>query len=65
MGNDPGKSFSNKVINEDEQEVALGKQNMICLPKEKLQFKFFPSPDITYLFLLHNTLFSTFINYIY
>ena len=42
MGMHPGKSSSNKIINEDEQEVALGKQNVRApRPKVKLDVIFF------------------------
>ena len=38
----PGKSSSDKIINYDEPEVALGKQNeRAACPKDKLEFKFF------------------------
>ena len=42
MGKDLGKSSSNKIINWDDQEVALGKQNVrAACPKDKLEFKIF------------------------
>ena len=45
MSKHPGKSSSNKLINEDEQEVALGKQNVRALcAKVKLDVKFFSRP---------------------
>ena len=46
MGKGPDNSTSNKIINFDEQRVALGKQNVkAAYPKDKLEFKFFLSPD--------------------
>ena len=45
MGKRQSQSSSNKIINEDQQEVALGKQNMTAAcPKDKLEFKSFSSP---------------------
>ena len=40
MGKDLGKSSCNKIINWDDQEVALGKRNVrAACPKDKLEFK--------------------------
>ena len=48
MGKGLEKSSSNKIINWDEQKVALGKQNSrSARPKDKLEFKFFASPAAT------------------
>ena len=45
MGNALGKSSSNKIINWEEQEVALGKWNArSARPKDKLEFKVFCEP---------------------
>ena len=47
MSKDLGMSSSNKIINEDDQEVAFGKRNVrAACPKDKLEFKvfFFSSP---------------------
>ena len=47
MSKDLGMSSSNKIINEDDQEVAFGKWNVrAACPKDKLEFKvfFFSSP---------------------
>ena len=42
MGKGLGKSSSNKVINQEEQEVAPGNQNLrAAYPKHKLESKFF------------------------
>ena len=42
MGKAPSKSSSNKIINLDEQEMAVGKQNKrAACPKDKLEFTFF------------------------
>ena len=44
MGKDPSKLCSNKVINQEEQEVAPGNQNVrAAYPKDKLESKFFSS----------------------
>ena len=45
MGKGPGKFFSNKIIQQNEQEVALGKKTErdVC-PKDKLKFHFFFGP---------------------
>ena len=51
MGNALGKSSSNKIINWEEQEVALGKWNArSARPKDKLEFKFFATPELASLF---------------
>ena len=40
MSKGSGKSTSNKIINQDQQEVASGKQNMrAACQKGKLEFK--------------------------
>ena len=45
MSKGSGKSTSNKIINQDQQEVASGKQNMIAAcQKDKLEIKFFFEP---------------------
>ena len=45
MGKGPSKSFSKQIINYNEQEVALGKQNAkTACPMEKLEFKLFSNP---------------------
>ena len=45
MSKGPGKSSSHKIINQDQQEVASGKQNMrAAYQKDKLEIKFFSSP---------------------
>lgn len=45
MGKGLGKSSSNKVINQEEQEVAPGNQNLrAAYPKYKLESKFFFRP---------------------
>ena len=37
----PGKSSSNKIIIQDEQEMVLGKRNVkAACPKDRLEFKF-------------------------
>ena len=42
MSKGSGKSTSNKIINQDQQEVASGKQNMrAACQKDKLEIKFF------------------------
>ena len=51
MGKGLDKSFSNKIINWEEQEVALGRWNArSARRKEKLEFKSFSSPDAASLF---------------
>ena len=45
MSKGSGKSTSNKIINQDQQEVASGKQNMrAACQKDKLEIKFFGGP---------------------
>ena len=51
MGKGPGKSSStcNKIINQDEQEVAPSEENVRATSSKKvlpLEFKFFSSPEI-------------------
>ena len=47
MGKDPGKSSIHKIINQDEQEVAAGKQNVrAACRNDNLGFKFFFEPWI-------------------
>ena len=42
MSKDSGKSTSNKIINQDQQEVASGKQNMrAACQKDNMEIKFF------------------------
>ena len=51
MGNALDKSSSDKIINWEEQEVALGKRNArSAWPKDKLEFKFFSSLEPASLF---------------
>lgn len=54
MGKGLSKSFSNKIIDEDKQEVATGKQNKwAACPKDKLEFKLFSSPAMNnYIFII-------------
>ena len=48
MSKGSGKSTSNKIINQDQQEVASGKQNMrAACQKDKLEIKFFGGPAKT------------------
>ena len=59
----PGKTSSNKITQEDKQEVAPGKKNVrTACPKDKLEFTFFfevlesstaPTFSITVLCLSH------------
>ena len=45
MSKGPGKSSSNKIFNQDQQELASGKQNMrAACQKDKLEIKFFGGP---------------------
>ena len=45
MGKGLSKSSSNKIIDEDKQEVVTVKQNKwAACPKDKLEFKLFSSP---------------------
>ena len=45
MGKGLRKSSSNKIIDEDKQVVATGKQDMwAACPKDKLEFKLFSIP---------------------
>ena len=42
MSKGSGKSTSNKIINQDQQEVASGKQNMrAACQKDNMEIKFF------------------------
>ena len=42
MHKGPSKPSSNKIINQDEEEVSLGKENVrAACPKDKLEFLFF------------------------
>ena len=45
MSKGPGKSSSNKIFNQDQQELASGKQNMrAACQKDKLEIKFLGGP---------------------
>ena len=45
MSKGPGKSSSSKIFNQDQQELASGKQNMrAACQKDKLEIKFFGGP---------------------
>ena len=47
MSKGPGKSSSNKIFNQDQQELASGKQNMrAACQKDKLEIKFFFSSPV-------------------
>ena len=51
MGNALDQSFSNIIMNWEEKEVVMGKQNArSARPKDKLEFKSFSSPDAAPLF---------------
>lgn len=54
MGKGLSKSSSNKIIDEDKQELATGKQNKwAACPKDKLGFKLFSSPAMnSYIFII-------------
>ena len=54
MGKGLSKSSSNKIIDEDKQEMATGKQNKwAACPKDKLEFKLFSSPAMNnYIFII-------------
>ena len=46
MGKGSGKSSSNKIINEDEQQVAPCKKNVrVAYLKDKLKFKVLSTPE--------------------
>lgn len=45
-GQASNKSFSDKIVTYDKQEMAQSKENRrVAYPKDKMEFKIFPSPD--------------------
>lgn len=67
MGKGLSKSSSNKIIDEDKQEVVTVKQNKwAACPKDKLEFKLFSSPAMnSYILIMVITKINIFIVFLF